>query len=62
MPSSEAVELKLGEGRISGAISIFLASLGVVGKPLPRGFLAQHLYPFIAPPKPQRKMPGGNDA
>lgn len=24
---------------------------GVVGKPLPRGFLAQHLYPFIAPPK-----------
>jgi sterol desaturase/sphingolipid hydroxylase (fatty acid hydroxylase superfamily) len=35
---------------------------GVVGKPLPRGFLAQHLYPFIAPPKPQRKMPGGNDA
>ena len=25
---------------------------GVVGKPLPRGFVAQHLYPFIAPPKP----------
>jgi lathosterol oxidase len=24
---------------------------GVVGKPLPRGFLAQHLYPFIEPPK-----------
>jgi sterol desaturase/sphingolipid hydroxylase (fatty acid hydroxylase superfamily) len=24
---------------------------GVVGKPLPRGFVAQHLYPFIAPPK-----------
>ena len=24
---------------------------GVVGKPLPKGFLAQHLYPFIAPPK-----------
>jgi len=24
---------------------------GVVGKPLPQGFLAQHLYPFIAPPK-----------
>jgi hypothetical protein len=23
----------------------------VVGKPLPHGFLAQHLYPFIAPPK-----------
>jgi sterol desaturase/sphingolipid hydroxylase (fatty acid hydroxylase superfamily) len=26
-------------------------SYGVVGKPLPRGFVAQHLYPFIAPPK-----------
>lgn len=25
---------------------------GVVGKPLPKGFLAQHLYPFIAEPKP----------
>ena len=24
---------------------------GVVGKPLPHGFVAQHLYPFIAPPK-----------
>jgi sterol desaturase/sphingolipid hydroxylase (fatty acid hydroxylase superfamily) len=24
---------------------------GVVGKPLPTGFLAQHLYPFIARPK-----------
>src|SRR4029453_13387500 len=24
---------------------------GVVGKPLPHGFLAQHLYSFIAPPK-----------
>jgi sterol desaturase/sphingolipid hydroxylase (fatty acid hydroxylase superfamily) len=24
---------------------------GVVGKPLPRRFVAQHLYPFIAPPK-----------
>ena len=24
---------------------------GVVGKPLPTGFLSQHLYPFIAPPK-----------
>ncbi|MFK7896404.1 MAG: sterol desaturase family protein [Myxococcota bacterium] len=24
---------------------------GVVGKPLPKGFVAQHLYPFIAPPK-----------
>ena len=24
---------------------------GVVGKPLPRGFLSQHLYPFIAEPK-----------
>ena len=23
----------------------------VVGKPLPRGFVAQHLYPFIDPPK-----------
>ena len=23
----------------------------VVGKPLPTGFLSQHLYPFIAPPK-----------
>jgi sterol desaturase/sphingolipid hydroxylase (fatty acid hydroxylase superfamily) len=26
-------------------------SYGVVGKPLPHGFLAQHLYPFIARPK-----------
>lgn len=25
---------------------------GVVGKPLPHGFVAQHLYPFIAPPRP----------
>ena len=25
---------------------------GVVGKPLPTGFLAQHLYPFIARSKP----------
>jgi sterol desaturase/sphingolipid hydroxylase (fatty acid hydroxylase superfamily) len=24
---------------------------GVVGKALPQGFLAQHLYPFVAPPK-----------
>ncbi|MEM7411972.1 MAG: sterol desaturase family protein [Myxococcota bacterium] len=24
---------------------------GVVGKPLPKSFLAQHLYPFVAPPK-----------
>ena len=24
---------------------------GVVGKPLPSSFAAQHLYPFIAPPK-----------
>jgi len=24
---------------------------GVVGKPLPHGFVSQHLYPFIAPPK-----------
>lgn len=28
------------------------ATYGVVGKPLPHGFLAQHLYPFIAAPKP----------
>lgn len=28
---------------------------GVVGKPLPHGFLAQHLYPFIAPPKPEKE-------
>lgn len=27
------------------------STYGVVGKPLPKGFLAQHLYPFIAPPK-----------
>jgi sterol desaturase/sphingolipid hydroxylase (fatty acid hydroxylase superfamily) len=24
---------------------------GVVGKPLPHGFISQHLYPFIAPRK-----------
>ena len=24
---------------------------GVVGKPLPHGFVSQQLYPFIAPPK-----------
>jgi sterol desaturase/sphingolipid hydroxylase (fatty acid hydroxylase superfamily) len=27
------------------------ASYGVVGKPLPHGFISQHLYPFIAPRK-----------
>ena len=32
---------------------------GVVGKPLPRGFLAQHLYPFIAPPKGAAPEPKG---
>jgi sterol desaturase/sphingolipid hydroxylase (fatty acid hydroxylase superfamily) len=30
---------------------------GVVGKPLPTGFLAQHLYPFVAPPRSDAPRP-----
>ena len=31
---------------------------GVVGKPLPHGFVSQHLYPFIAKPIRQAETVG----
>ena len=35
---------------------------GVVGKPLPEGFIAQHLYPFVAPPKSLAEESTGESA
>lgn len=38
-------------GTFLGARDRWPGRYGVVGKDLPRGFVSQHLYPFIAPPK-----------